>query len=592
MLYCLNPDCPSPQNPDSNVHCQHCGAPLALRNRFKAVRPLGKGGFGTTYLAQDLDNRLKSCVIKRFSYQGSSAQATAKAEQLFEQEAERLDQLIHPQIPRLLAYFQEGHHLYLVQELIDGHTLQAELSQSGPFDEVKIRAVLQGLLPILQFVHSRNVIHRDIKPDNIMRRQTGQQIGQQIDPQAGQLVLIDFGVAKLLEQSSLAKTGTTIGTPGFSAPEQTYGRVTPASDLFALGATCFELLTQSFSSDDSGMLGYGWTNHWQQYVQQPLSPELMEVLSGLIALEERSRFSTAGAVLQALNKGQPPAPGNNPQAHLSSLPTVAVAPAAPSPSSVGGSPVGGSPVGHPSASSSPASSSPANNFLTSASVPNVAVPQAAVPPAPPTVISASPVSPAPIAAAESIRPVTVQKVPIGLFFWCKYGLLTYIGQALGFLLAMVVAAFYAVQFSQRLQDDMNALLSFIRLLYWVVGGFTVGIGQWIALRTWLRWAVVWVPMTVGGYWAIALSRIAFGNLSLFGSVVIGVCIGVLQWIALRKHTPRAQWWIPWATSMAIILFQVLTTNQYANFLVWGALWPMLDGLFLTWVLKRKQSLSS
>lgn len=558
MLYCLNPDCPSPKNPDDNVHCQHCGVLLALRNRFKAVRPLGKGGFGTTYLAQDLDNRLKSCVIKRFSYQSSNVQATAKAEQLFEQEAERLDHLVHPQIPRLLAYFQEGHHLYLVQELIAGQTLQAELSQNGPFDEPNVRAVLQGLLPILQFVHSRNVIHRDIKPDNIMRRQ----MSQQAEPQMGQLVLIDFGVAKLLEHSSPAKTGTTIGTPGFAAPEQTYGRVTPASDLFALGATCFELLTQAFSSDETEMLGYGWVSHWQQHVKQPLSPELVAVMSRLLELEERSRYSSAAEVLKDLKGDQNiMTPGIAAQGLLSNMPTVAVAPAAPIP----GAPSSVLPI--PSHSPSPA---------------------------PPTVISASPglassEAPAPVTFSEPSAPI--QKVPISLFFWLKYGLLTYVGQALGFLLAMVGAAFYAVQFSPQMQEDMDALLSFVRLLYWVMAGITVGMGQWIALRKWLQRAVVWWPMTMGGYWAIALSRIWFGNLSLFGSVVIGGCIGLLQWVALRKHTPRAMWWIPWATVMAMILFQLLTLNRYANFVAWGALWPLLDGLFLTWVLQRKQPLS-
>ena len=94
MIYCLNPACPHPQNPDGNVHCQYCGVPIALRTRFKASRVLGQGGFGKAYLACDLDNRYKPCVIKRLTYKGPDAQSNEKARQLFEQEAERLDQLI------------------------------------------------------------------------------------------------------------------------------------------------------------------------------------------------------------------------------------------------------------------------------------------------------------------------------------------------------------------------------------------------------------------------------------------------------------------------------------------------------------------
>ena len=131
MIYCLNPTCPNPQNPDGNLHCQYCGVRLALRDRFKALRQIGQGGFGKTYLAEDLDNRNKPCVIKRLTYKGPDPYAVAKARQLFEQEAERLDQLVHPQIPRLLAYFQEADYLYLVQEVIEGQTLHDELQTEG-----------------------------------------------------------------------------------------------------------------------------------------------------------------------------------------------------------------------------------------------------------------------------------------------------------------------------------------------------------------------------------------------------------------------------------------------------------------------------
>jgi len=558
MLYCLNPNCPKPQNPDGNRHCQRCGARLALRNRFKALKPLGKGGFGTTYLAQDLDNRAKHCVIKRFSYQGNSSAAADKAQQLFEQEAERLDHLNHPQIPRLLAYFQEdsqaGSQLYLVQEFIGGQTLQAELAQNGPLGESAIRSVLQGLLPILAFVHGRNVIHRDIKPDNIMRRKTGE------------LVLIDFGIAKLLEQSALANTATTIGTPGFAAPEQTYGRVTPASDLFALGATCFELMTQAFSSGETEMLGYRWVDRWQQYVKPPLSPNMAAILAKLIEVNERSRYSNAHEVLQDLAAQTPaslipqqstPAqttPQQTTPAHTTGLYTLAVAPS-----------------------------------RSSSSEPNTSLTQFQSTPLQPTALQPTAIQPlaANLASPLAASVDTIQKVPLSRIFWLKYALLSYIGQALGFALGMVGAAFYAVAFQPSLQNDINAVVSLIRLMYWLVGGLVISSAQWIALRRWLPRALMWVPLTVASYWAIAFCRVAAGSLSIYESAAVGLFIGTLQWMALRKHSPRAGWWILWMIPMAIVLFRVLATNSYTNFLAWGSIGPLLDGCFLTWILRRR-----
>ena len=522
MLYCLSPECPYPQNPDGNIHCQNCGAPLTLRNRFKALRTLGQGGFGTTYLAQDLDNRAKLCVIKRFSYQSSSARATTKAKQLFEQEAERLDLFQHSQIPRLLAYFQEGIHLYLVQEFVEGQTLQAELAQTGVFDETKIRDVLQGLLPILQFVHSRNVIHRDIKPDNIMRRDTGE------------LVLIDFGVAKLLEQSSLAKTVTTIGTPGYAAPEQTYGRVTPASDLFALGATCFELLTQAFGSGRTEMLGYRWVDRWQQYIKPPLRADLAAVLTKLMQLDERSRYSTATDVLRDLNHAQKSAQqkGEKTEGKETNAPTLTTV-----------------------------LTSPVTSLMASdaANTPNPAD-----------------------------TPDPAKKASISPSFWLKYSFFSYVGQALSFALSMVGVAFYAVAFQPSLQNDISAVLSLIRLMYWPVAGVIVGTAQWLALRRWVSGAVGWILAMMAGYGAIALSRILAGDLSIYSSVIVGLFIGGLQWLVLRTQTTRALWWIPWVAMMTTVLFKVLATYSYTHFLGWGIIGPVLDGLFLTWVLQRRK----
>ena len=148
----------------------------------------------------------------------------------------------HPQIPDLLAFVEQEDKLYLVQEFVRGKTLLQEMHEKGRFSEERVRAVLAELLPVLEFVHQRQVIHRDIKPDNIMR------------PPSGPLVLIDFGVSKQTSSSLLSQVGTVTGTPGYAPMEQTRGFCYPASDLYSLGVTCIRLLTGCLPTDKNGSL--------------------------------------------------------------------------------------------------------------------------------------------------------------------------------------------------------------------------------------------------------------------------------------------------------------------------------------------------
>jgi serine/threonine protein kinase len=196
-ICCLNPACYNPQSPDGIKFCVNCGVPLViLRNRYRPIKPLGGGGFGKTYLAEDIDKLNQKCVIKQFAPQVQGTGALQKATELFEQEARRLEQLgEHPQIPTLLAYFQADGRLYLVQQFIDGQDLLKELQQQGNFSEEKIRELLGDLLEILKIVHQEKVIHRDIKPENIIRRRLANSPLNQGGKKAD-LVLIDFGASK------------------------------------------------------------------------------------------------------------------------------------------------------------------------------------------------------------------------------------------------------------------------------------------------------------------------------------------------------------------------------------------------------------
>ncbi len=557
MIYCLNPACPNPPNPDGNVHCQYCGVPIALRNRFNASRVIAQGGFGKTYLARDLDNRNKPCVIKRLTYKGPDAQSNEKARLLFEQEAERLDQLVHPQIPRLLAYFQEGNYLYLVQEVIEGQTLHQEFETNGPFSEAKIKAVLQGLLPVLQFVHSRNVIHRDIKPDNIMRRRNGE------------LILIDFGVAKFLEQSGFSHTTTTIGTPGYAAPEQISGRVTPASDLFALGATCFQLLSGCFDTDEVSTVGYGWVKRWRQHVRSPISDELTAILTKMMRVDDAQRYQDASAVLSALSVGQQSGakglhvkpPGQNAAAQ----PTVAAAP------------------NRPSATSG----LPAVGVVASPSVSPV-LPRSSVPTAilKPNSSARSNVQPLPNSPDKPIK-----KVAVDAAFWLRYGLFSYAGHVLGFLAAFLITALFAVStyssFDNLTSAQTSSLLDLMYWMHWPIAGFLVGLAQWLVIRRWLARSLWWLPATVAGFWAIAFA-IAIGYADAFSGIVVGVFVGLPQWATMRQQSPRAGWWVLWTMVFTALLCRAISTS-FLDLLGWLVIVPLLDGFFLSWILRRQHS---
>ncbi|MEM1391827.1 MAG: serine/threonine-protein kinase [Cyanobacteria bacterium P01_H01_bin.150] len=296
MICCLNPACHNPSSPDDTKFCISCGVPLViLRNRYRPVKFLGGGGFGKTYLAEDIDKLNEKCVIKQLAPQIQGSAGIEKATELFKQEAQRLQQLgEHPQIPTLLGYFEEDNRLYLIQQFIDGQNLLEELQQRGTFSEEKIRQLLQDLLSILKVVHNYKVIHRDIKPENIIVRQDGK------------VVLIDFGASKLLTNTVVTAQGTMIGSFGYASLEQMQGGVAyPAtSDLYSLGATCFHLLSGIHPWELWRSQGYGWVKNWQQHVEQPITPQLSNILDKLLQEDYHQRYQSAQQVLQDLNSQQ------------------------------------------------------------------------------------------------------------------------------------------------------------------------------------------------------------------------------------------------------------------------------------------------
>jgi serine/threonine protein kinase len=324
MSYCLNPNCPKPVNTNGGNFCLTCGSKLLLKERYRAIKPIGQGGFGRTFLAIDEDKPSKPhCVIKQFYPQAQGTSTVQKAVELFTQEAMRLDELgRHPQIPELLAYFTQDDRQYLVQEFIDGLNLAQELEQKGAFNETQIRQLLNDLLPVLQFCHARQVIHRDIKPENIIRRITPQPSAPPLTKggTGGGLVLVDFGAAKEATYTALNRTGTSIGSPEYVAPEQMRGRAIFASDIYSLGVTCVHLLTQLSPFDLYDINNDVWI--WRQYLKSPVSNELSRILDKMLESIPVRRYQTVDEVFKDLNGRQQltPTPVSQPVKPVTSSP--------------------------------------------------------------------------------------------------------------------------------------------------------------------------------------------------------------------------------------------------------------------------------
>ncbi|MGF1520229.1 MAG: protein kinase [Nodosilinea sp.] len=265
-----------------------------FRDRYRVIKKLGQGGFGVTYLAQNATlPGSPYCVIKQLCPKAASELSLERAKVRFRREARALANLgSHSQIPQLLDYFTAGGEFYLVQDYIHGETLAQEVRRNGRLTEAEVKYFLREIIPVVRFVHRNRVVHRDIKPPNIIRSERDRR-----------LVLIDFGAVREflsdVDDGGAMQAPATqfVGTPGFAPPEQLALRPCYASDIYALGMTSLYLLTArtpiEFEQDPhTGII------RWHHTVT--VSPHLTTVLDKMLMPDAQDRYITIEELERAL----------------------------------------------------------------------------------------------------------------------------------------------------------------------------------------------------------------------------------------------------------------------------------------------------
>ncbi len=313
-IYCTRPGCPNPHNhfpdfqynitPERQLFCRTCGMPLILtgkKGHYQPLQVLGMGRFGATFLAVDLDSiNQRKCVVKRLEIQpGYTPEEVEGIKKSFEREAKVLAGLHgnHLQIPDFYEYFiltapQLNSYIsqdcnYLVEQYIKGQDLRQELEKQGHFSENQVLEILQQILPTLEFIHDQELIHRDIEPYNIIRRQDNQK-----------LYLIDFGAVKQVTQG-VYHPEEIVFFDGYAPPEQEARKqVYPSSDLYALAACCVQLLTNQHPRN----LRHTYTLKWNwRSISPGVNQDLANILDKMLKPDPSHRFQSARDVITALN---------------------------------------------------------------------------------------------------------------------------------------------------------------------------------------------------------------------------------------------------------------------------------------------------
>jgi serine/threonine-protein kinase len=302
----LCPRCQKENQHGSN-YCIHCGYSLILNDEtpgdsllYWITRIIKQGGQGSVY--QGIDQHGRIYAIKEMRDHFTDPKERIEAMHRFDAEADILQRLNHPRVPRVYSHFtDEGRH-YLTMDFVSGDDLDHIVAQRGAIPEHEVLGWAEQICDVLDHLHSEGLVYRDVKPSNIMLDQNGD------------IKLIDFGIAKILTPSN--RGGTQIGTPGYAPPEQYQGLATPASDIYALGATLHHLLTGRDPTDEPPF-SFPPPHTLNSSISQRTSDALMRALQ----MKPEDRYSSVRAFRNAL---LPPAPAPQ-QVRVAAAPAPAAA---------------------------------------------------------------------------------------------------------------------------------------------------------------------------------------------------------------------------------------------------------------------------
>ncbi|WP_017651889.1 serine/threonine-protein kinase [Fortiea contorta] len=518
-----------------------------LDGRYKIIRELGAGGFGQTYVAEDIKLYNNQCVVKLLKPMASDPMTLQVARRLFESEAQLLHKLgTHDQIPQLLAHFEENKEFYLVQQFIDGHPLSEELTPGKRLSEAYAIALLQNILQPLSFVHQNNVVHRDIKPPNLIRRQSD-----------GKIVLIDFGAVKQIGTQVVNAQGQTkmtvsIGTPGYMPSEQSRGSPRLSSDIYAVGMIGIQALT-GLMPDQLQEDVQTAEIIWRHLV--PVSLQFAEVLDMMVRYDFRQRYQSATDALAAVQQL------SNPH-----IPPTQYSP-----------PLGYRPTPPPSNSQPPLYSPPP-------SVPpqyRQEIPQTPGYSPSPQPSNPQPTPPPPLPDTPPKVSMKFTQKDWGLYIqWVLANIFGYFGGA--HLLSLI----------SDIAGDPIPGLAFCGLL--------VGILQWIVLRRQVSVSLWWVlPTTLAApsTYLFATKFYIYQMLTL--GAFYGLIVGIGQWLVLRQLVNKAGWWILANALGAGLSFMIseMVDDSIGRFgiqlfILLGILLGITSGVVLVWLLRDKKSASN
>ena len=280
---------------------------VILGDRYRIQSEVGRGGFGCTYLCEDINRFNELCILKEFAPQVQGTALITKSQELFEREAGVMYQLKHPQIPMFREMFRVNRNgvgqLFLVQDYVQGtnyqRLLEQRLQHGKKFTETEVTDFLTKILPVLDYIHGLGVIHRDISPDNLIKRDRDE-LPVLIDFGGVKQVAVNATIQYLPTSTSNPAIPTRLGKIGYAPNEQMQrGIVFPHSDLYALAATTLVLLTGKEPQNLIDPQNFRW--NWREEVS--LSQNLGGILDRMLQLRPIDRFESAQNVLAALKSG-------------------------------------------------------------------------------------------------------------------------------------------------------------------------------------------------------------------------------------------------------------------------------------------------